>query len=296
MCSLLLFICHKKQTLFVFVLFILSFFFTVLISDSTGQSNKEKQIKKKLFFQSKGERYSFELLANWKNIENGIDSQDISLLDQSGRIKVQLKFFRFNPVLFDIRVLCSKNFGFRRTDVKTLAKLSGSVAIINSSYFDIHENPIAYLKCNGKVLNSRVATHSLYSGVFLVKHGQPFILHTSNFDPKDTNNDAVQVGPRLITKGRDTAGLKNIHAVHHRSGVALDRKGNVIIYVTNSQYQGISWNTLRYILKQKEIDGYEVLNLDGGGSAQMYISTKSLEEYIRGSTGVPSAIAFFRKR
>jgi exopolysaccharide biosynthesis protein len=103
------------------------------------------------------------------------------------------------------------------------------------------------------------------------------------------------VGPRLISSGKNTIGLKNIHAVHHRSGIALDKKGNVIIYATNSQFGGISWNILRDILKLKKIGGYEVLNLDGGGSTQMYISAKNYEDYVRGLSSVPSAIAFFRK-
>jgi exopolysaccharide biosynthesis protein len=99
----------------------------------------------------------------------------------------------------------------------------------------------------------------------------------------------------LISSGKNTIGLKNIHAVHHRSGIALDKKGNVIIYATSSQFGGISWNKLRYILKLKKIGGYEVLNLDGGGSTQMYISAKNYEDYVRGLSLIPSAIAFFRK-
>ncbi|MDP7580772.1 MAG: phosphodiester glycosidase family protein, partial [Nitrospinota bacterium] len=126
-------------------------------------------------------------------------------------------------------------------------------------------------------------------------HGRPNIVHSSRFDPKIDASDVVQVGPRLISSGKNTIGLKNIHAVHHRSGIALDKKGNVIIYATSSQFGGISWNKLRYILKLKKIGGYEVLNLDGGGSTQMYISAKNYEDYVRGLSLIPSAIAFFRK-
>jgi len=128
-----------------------------------------------------------------------------------------------------------------------------------------------------------------------MRHGRPYIVHSGRFDPKTDASDVVQVGPRLISSGKDTKGLKNIHAVHHRSGIALDKKGNVIIYATSSQFGGISWNKLRYILKLKKIGGYEVLNLDGGGSTQMYISAKNYEDYVRGLSLIPSAIAFFRK-
>lgn len=289
-------ICLKKQKQYFLVLLSLPLLFIVLILNSTVQSFEENDGKKFFLSGLKDEKFSLRLTPKWKNIGQGIDFQSINLFNQLEKIEVQLKLYRFKPALFDIHVLCSKDFGFLGADVKTLAKLSGSVAIINSSYFDIQGNPIAYLKCHGKVVNNRKATHSLYSGVFFVKRGQPNIVHRSKFNPTEVISDAVQAGPRLISKGENTIGLKNIHAIHHRSGIALDKKRNVIIYVTNSHYSGISWHNLRQILKLKGIGGYEVLNLDGGGSSQMYVSLGGFEDYIRGSTRVPTAIVFFHKK
>ena len=282
----------KKQFIFVLSLFLLVFSALILVAPalSFGESTN-----KDIFSHLEGKKNSVELFPEWKNIEKGIDLQIINLFNQLEEIEVQLRLYRFNPELFNIRVLCSKNYGHKRAKVKTLAKLSGTVAIINSSYFDMQGNPLAYLKCNGKVVNGKMATHSLYSGVFFVKQGRSYIVHSSKFNPKIEVSDAVQVGPRLLSKGKNTIGLKNIHAVHHRSGIALDRKGNVMIYATSSEFNGISWDRLRYFLKLKKIGGYEVLNLDGGGSTQMYISTKNFEDSILGLSPVPSAIAFFRK-
>jgi len=285
----------KKKNQFFSVLLLLLFLFTALLLKSSAQSSDKIQNKNIFLPNVKDQKYSIELLPEWKSIEQGMDLQEINLFNQSEKKKTQLRLYKFNPALFNIRVLCSKNYGKKRMNVKTLAKLSGSVAIINSSYFDVQGSPLAYLRCNGKVINSKVASHSLYSGVFFMRHGRPNIVHSSRFDPKIDASDVVQVGPRLISSGKNTIGLKNIHAVHHRSGIALDKKGNVIIYATNSQFGGISWYILRDILKLKEIGGYEVLNLDGGGSTQMYISAKNHEDYVRGLSKVPSAIAFFRK-
>ena len=284
----------KKKKIFP-VLLLLLFFSSVLLLKTPAQSSGKIQNKKIFLSDVKGQKYSIELLPEWKSIEPGMGLQNINLFNELEEIETQLRLYKFNPSLFNIRVLCSENYGKKRIDVKTLAKLSGTVAIINSSYFDVQGSPLAYLRCSGKVINSKVASHSLYSGVFFMRHGRPYIVHSSRFDPKTDASDVVQVGPRLISKGKNTIGLKNIHAVHHRSGIALDKKGNVIIYATNSQFGGISWNILRYVLKLKKIGGYEVLNLDGGGSTQMYISTKNYEDYVRGLSPVPSAIAFFRK-
>ena len=287
----------KKKNQFFSVLLLLLFLFTALLLKTPAQSSDKIQNKNIFFLANvKDQKYSIEPLHEWKSIEQGMGLRKINLFNQSEeKTKTQLRLYKFNPALFNIRVLCSKNYGKKRIHVKTLAKLSGSVAIINSSYFDAQGSPLAYLRCNGKVINSKVASHSLYSGVFFMRHGRPNIVHSNRFDPKSDASDVVQVGPRLISSGKDTKGLKNIHAVHHRSGIALDKKGNVIIYATNSQFGGISWNILRDILKLKEIGGYEVLNLDGGGSTQMYISAKNHEDYVRGLSKVPSAIAFFRK-
>tara|TARA_B100000315_G_scaffold237814_1_gene254957 strand:- start:8441 stop:9352 length:912 start_codon:yes stop_codon:yes gene_type:complete len=290
-----LLIYFKKKNQFVSFILLLLFLFLALLLKTSAQSSGKIQNKKIFLPNVKDQKYSIELLPEWKSIEKGMGLQEINLFNQSEEIEMQLRLYKFNPALFNIRVLCSKNYGKKRIDVRTLAKLSGTVAIINSSYFDAQGSPLAYLRCNGKVINSKVASHSLYSGVFFMRQGRPYIVHTSRFDPKTDASDVVQVGPRLISKGANTIGLKNIHAVHHRSGIALDKKGNVIIFATNSEFGGISWNILRHILKLKKIGGYEVLNLDGGGSTQMYISTKNYEDYVRGLSPVPSAIAFFRK-
>jgi len=290
-----LLIYFKKKNQFFSILLLLLPLFIVILQKTPAQSSGKTQNEKIFLPIVKGQKYSIELLSEWKSIEQGMDLQKINLFNQTEEIETQLKLYKFDPALFDIRVLCSKNYGKKRIDVKTIAKLSGTVAIINSSYFDAQGSPLAYLRCNGKIVNSKVASHSLYSGVFFMRHGRPYIVHARRFNPKMDASDVAQVGPRLISKGKNTIGLKNINAVHHRSGIALDKKGNVIIYATNSQFGGISWNILRYILKLKKIGGFEVLNLDGGGSTQMYISTKNHEDYVRGLSPVPSAIAFFRK-
>lgn len=277
-------------------LFTFSFFlFITLLFNTKTQSYQEGQ-NTKILLGTKGEKYFIEPLAKWKTIAQGIDFRKINLYNKLDEIAVQLRIYRLKQALFDIRVICSKHFGPLRNEVKTLSKLTGSIAIINSSYFDYRGNPIGYLKCNKKIFNRRKVTHSLYSGIFFVKQGKPYIVHRSKFFPAKEITDAVQVGPRLLSKGKETVGLKNIHVIHHRSGIALDENENVMIYATSSQYGGISWDTLRSILKLEGIGAKEVLNLDGGGSTQMYISTETFEDYIRGATPVPSAIAFFHKK
>jgi len=39
----------------------------------------------------------------------------------------------------------------------------------------------------------------------------------------------------------------------------------------------------------------DLLNLDGGGSAQLYLRAGQFEEYVAGATEVPVAIGFFSR-
>ena len=46
---------------------------------------------------------------------------------------------------------------------------------------------------------------------------------------------------------------------------------------------------------QWQINATDLLNLDGGGSAQLYVRSAQLEEYVSGTTDIPVAIGFFQK-
>jgi hypothetical protein len=39
----------------------------------------------------------------------------------------------------------------------------------------------------------------------------------------------------------------------------------------------------------------DLLSLDGGGSAQLYLKTRALEEFVSGTSEVPVMIGFFKK-
>ena len=43
------------------------------------------------------------------------------------------------------------------------------------------------------------------------------------------------------------------------------------------------------------VDTVELLNLDGGGSAQLYVKSGKFEEWLPGTSEVPVAIGFFSK-
>jgi len=196
--------------------------------------------------------------------------------------------------LITARILYSKNPETNFQNVTNIAGKDNIIAAINGSFFDINGNPLGLLIADGKTINNRVVTHPIYSGIFYVKDDVPYIVYRDNFIPVGVTQ-ALQVGPILIADGKDTEGFKDMHSIHYRSGIAIDDSGRVIIYATDTNYKGISLHEVRQVMRLPDIGCINVLNLDGGGSTQMYISTPSFSEHIAGSADIPVIIGFYRR-
>lgn len=230
----------------------------------------------------------------WRNIDNGVDFKSIKLKRSESGLDIIIKFLRMDLKLIKVRVLYSKNPDTNFQNVKNIVEKYNAIAAINGSFFDINGNPLGLLITDGKTVNNRVVTHSIYSGIFYVKDDVPYIVNRDSFTPIGVTQ-ALQVGPILIEDGKDTEGFKDIHSIHYRSGIAIDDSGRVIIYATDTNYKGISLYEVRQVMRLPDIGCINVLNLDGGGSTQMYISTPSFSEHITGNTDIPVAIGFYRR-
>src|SRR3989338_8519165 len=94
-------------------------------------------------------------------------------------------------------------------------------------HFTIYSLTIAYEEAEGfsiyikKTSNGKMATHFLYSGIFYVKDNIPRIAYRENFSPIGIKH-AVQVGPLLVMDGKGIEGIKDIHSINYRSGIAMD--------------------------------------------------------------------------
>lgn len=230
----------------------------------------------------------------WRNIDNGVDFKSIKLKRSDSGLDIIIKLLRMDLKLIKARVLYSKNPETNFQNVKNIAEKDNIIAAINGSFFDINGNPLGLLIVDGKTINNRVVTHSIYSGIFYVKDDVPYIVYRDNFTPAGVTQ-ALQVGPILIADGKDTEGFKDMHSIHYRSGIAIDDSGRVIIYATDTNYNGISLHEVRQVMRLPDIGCINVLNLDGGGSTQMYISTPSFSDHIAGSADIPVVIGFYRR-
>jgi hypothetical protein len=82
-----------------------------------------------------------------------------------------------------------------------------------------------------------------------------------------------------------------------RSVIGIDQQQRLIIGVTDTVLGGLSLAELQELFSNPkwQLETPDLLNLDGGGSAQLYVKTKSLEEFISGTSEVPVVIGFFKK-
>jgi exopolysaccharide biosynthesis protein len=82
-----------------------------------------------------------------------------------------------------------------------------------------------------------------------------------------------------------------------RSLIGMDRERRVIVAATDSLFGGLTWVELQEIFSSDrwQIGARHLLNLDGGGSAQLYVKSSRLEETVTGAAEVPVAIGFFKR-
>src|SRR5581483_3710492 len=76
-----------------------------------------------------------------------------------------------------LAVLDAGQWQLKGADARTFAEKSGALAAINANYFDEKGRPLAYLKTAAQEINRAVSKHALYTGVFGVGDGGPFVLH-----------------------------------------------------------------------------------------------------------------------
>ena len=113
----------------------------------------------------------------------------------------------------------------------------------------------------------------------------------------------MQGGPRLLANGAAVPGLRDVNSSSRRAGVCLDKDNRLIFFCVSSSLSGVSLAELQTALRAPGIDCVDALNLDGGGSAQLYVSSElpgsvreASELSIRGKDEIPVALGLFLKK
>jgi exopolysaccharide biosynthesis protein len=129
-----------------------------------------------------------------------------------------------------------------------------------------------------------------------MKDRQPFITHREDFLPAHAD-EGVQAGPLLLLGGSVQAITGVPSRPSRRALIGIDKEQRLFIAVTDTLLGGLSWTELQELFSspQWQLQAHDLLALDGGGSAQVYIKSGKYEELIAGTAEVPVAIGFFPK-
>ena len=162
------------------------------------------------------------------------------------------------------------------------AQKTGAKAVVNGGYFDEVGKPLGLRIGAGK------RVYKLRSGVdwgvFYIRDGRAQIRHTRDYVGSTRTKEAIQCGPRLVVNGRVTD-LKPQWA--RRTGIGIDGAGNVVLAVTDGEMLFDDW--AKIWANKGGLNCPNALNLDGGGSTQLYVKSKKPLE-VGGAWSVPDVV------
>ena len=224
----------------------------------------------------------------WKALDSGIEHRKMTLERSDPSYSLDLNLVRFGRHRVLPRIISSGQFQLKSADAKTLSQRSGALVTINANYFDEKGKPLAFLKTANQEINRNVSKHALYTGVFGVQDSMPFIVHRDDFQLTQAQ-EAIQSGPLLLNQGAPVQTITGSGRYSRRAVIGIDKQRRLIVGVTDTVLGGLSFAELQELFSRPEwqLETTELLNLDGGGSAQLYIKTTSHEEFISGTREVP---------
>jgi exopolysaccharide biosynthesis protein len=244
--------------------------------------------------------FSRSTVPSWTSPVKGLEYREVSFEGEGSGSERALRMVRFDQDFIKVRILYAHDYGATAMTVKELAEKSGAIAAINGGYFDEYDKPLGYLKVKGREVNDYIATPIIYSGMLSVRNGKASIFHRDTFHPASCD-EALQAGPRLVYDGIATTGVErtiDYKKEARRAGIAIDKKGRVVAFITSPPSAEMNWKDLRTFLMRSEKEGgiepKDVMNLDGGSSTQLIVKAGKLSKE-EGYAKVPVVIGFFRK-
>ncbi len=236
-------------------------------------------------------------IGSWKRVRKGVEFRKVTFARTEPFHLIEVKMVRFDTRWIVPRIVRSLWYNLKATNVKTLAEKSGAIATINANYFDERGRPLGFLKSSSDKATQGVSRSSLFNGVFGIKNQRPFIVDRDHFSPPDADG-GLQSGPLLIIKGKILTVTRGAGKQSRRSLIGIDKDQRLIIAATDSFLGGLSWVEIQEFFSSKvwKMGIMDLLNLDGGGSTQLYIKNAALEEHVTGATDVPVAIGFFQEK
>lgn len=234
----------------------------------------------------------------WDKLGNGLEQTNFKMNGDS-IISSSIAIVRSDMKSHRIATIRASEFGWKAATVQALCKAAGAVACINANFFDEQGKPLGLVISRG-IIHQRIHKGGgLLTGILFVTPKTIGVAYRDTFSTEGVV-EAVQAGPRLVSKGAIVEGLKESSRSSNLSGICVDGEQRVSIFRVTSGVFGGSLHQLQAVLTNPSIGCVEALNFDGGGSSSMYISGEIQghagavrEENFPGTDEVPVAIGLF---
>lgn len=201
-----------------------------------------------------------------------------------------LHAFRIDPTQYRIDGLLASDDGRKTATVREMAVRAKALLVINGGFFSPAFEPLGLRIQSGRQRTPLKAIS--WWGIFYVSANTPKIAARGDFMLSEGMQMAVQSGPRLVVNGTIPA-LKPGAA--ERSAIGVMRDGRLVLVVTerNPMETTVLAEFFRKPLLNGGFDCPNALNLDGGGSSQIYVKVGRFTLDVPGFTPVTDAVAVF---
>ncbi len=184
----------------------------------------------------------------------------------------------------ELRLLDARDLGATALTAREFQVRTGATAVVNGPFFDLDGSPMGLLVVDGE---ERGRLRPVDWGVFALDGDGPSIVHTRDWRPRDGVRQAFQVGPRLMVGGEPVP-LKRQSA--RRTALCVLPDGRVEVAVVDQIVEAS--RLAAFLAEQGCVDA---LNLDGGGSTQLYLKSATAEVDVPGHDPIPVALGFFAR-
>ena len=201
---------------------------------------------------------------------------------------------------YRLRAIRASEFGWKRASVKALCKAAGAAVCINANFFDEQGKALGLIISRGIIHQKLHRGGGVLTGVLLATPKSVRITSRDTFTPAQAV-EAIQAGPRLVSDGEPVRGLHDASLSSNLSGACIDKDQRILIYRVTSGLFGSTIRQLQKLLLDPLLGCVEALNFDGGGSSQLFISSKiagadpRAEEFLTGEDDVPVAVGLFHE-
>ena len=200
--------------------------------------------------------------------------------------------FKIDLLRYQLTATLAREFKQPLATARYFTKKNPSLITTNGGFFTPSLQPLG-LRINNKEVKNPLKTISWW-GVFYTQGNHAFIVSSRAYKPNPSVDFAVQGGPRLIINNRIPR-LKP--GRDERTAIGITHDGDIILLVTDNL--PLTTKELAQIMRRKTYRGglncVNALNLDGGGSTQMYAHIHNLIVHVVGLTGVTDAVQVVKR-